>query len=173
MPDTPETVLIIGIGNALLGDEGLGVHVARKLLEQKALPTQVEVLEAGTALLDFLPEMARYSRVILVDAVRAGREPGTLYRAELVCDSGLELGSNPLLSLHEWGLCETLLVAERLGLLPRRLTLVGAEPESIAPRLELSPVLGRAAEQIVSLLLAEVASQAPGSADVDNSQVAC
>jgi len=159
-----EKVLIVGIGNELLGDEGLGVHVARSLLGAKAsLPPQVEVLDAGTALLDLLPEMSRYSRVILVDAVRAGQEAGRIYRLESLADFAGQLDTNPRMSLHQWDLMETLRVAEMLGLLPKKLSLVGAEPESIAPGTELSPKLTQAAEKIVSILLDEASSTEQGN----------
>ncbi len=151
-----EKVLIVGVGNELLGDEGLGVHVARSLLAAQASPPQVEVLEAGTSLLDVVQEMSRYSRVIIVDAVRAGQEPGTLYRAETLADLAGHLETILPISLHQWSLIETLRAAETLGLLPGQLTLVGAEPESIAPGTELSPRLARAAQRITSMLLKEL-----------------
>lgn len=156
MSEADKTVLIAGIGNELLGDEGLGVHVARALLAApEALQPQVEVLEAGTALLDFLPELTRYARVILVDAIRAGREAGTVYRAEMVGDLAGQLETSSPVSLHEWGLLESLRAAKTLGMLPERLTLLGSEPECVLPGTELSPKLRRAADQILSLLLEE------------------
>ncbi|MBI3670030.1 MAG: hydrogenase maturation protease [Acidobacteria bacterium] len=154
-----ETLLIVGIGNELLGDEGLGVHVARSLLAARdSLPARVEVLEAGTALLDFVAEMSRYSHVIIVDAVRAGQEAGTVYRVGSVAEFASQFEDNPPISLHEWNLIETLQVAEKLGLMPRQLTLIGAEPESLDPSTELSPKLAQAAEKIISILLAEESS---------------
>lgn len=160
MKQEQKTVLIVGVGNALLSDEGLGVHVARALLDARAsLPPQVDVLDAGTALLDVLPEMYRYAQVILVDAVRAGREPGTLCRAELGADLAGPAGFPPPVSLHQWDLLETLRIAALLGQLPKQLTLVGAEPECLAPGTELSPKLKRAAQQIASLLRAETGSR--------------
>lgn len=150
-------VLVIGVGNELLGDEGLGVHVARALAAPPAgWPPEVKVLEAGTALLDFLPEMASYSWVILVDAVKTGRAPGTILRAELSRDLGGPLVWSHPLSLHEWGCMETLQAGRALGLLPARLTLLGAEPERIAPCLELSPKVAEAAQHIVAWLLEEL-----------------
>lgn len=150
-----ETVLIVGIGNELLGDEGLGVHVARALLAARSsLPPHVDVIEAGTALLDVLPEMARYSCVILVDAVQTGNEPGTVYRTEAVADFAGQFTLPPV-SLHQWGVLETLWAARALGLEPEQLILVGAEPESLAPSTQLSPKLQQAAEKILSLLVEE------------------
>jgi hydrogenase maturation protease len=154
MTGAPETVLILGVGNELLGDEGLGIHVARALIVQ-SLPEHVQVIEAGTALLDLLPEMARHDRVILVDAVRAGREPGTIYRVEMVAGSIRQKEMPLQFSLHEWGILETLQAGETMGLMPKQLELLGAEPEKMELTMELSPRLERAAEQIVDLLVSE------------------
>jgi hydrogenase maturation protease len=150
-----QSVLIIGVGNDLLGDEGLGPHVARSLLSRKDLPAQVEVCEAGTALLDLLPAMAHHDRVILVDAIRTGREPGTVYRTELVTGSLFQSAAVLPVSLHEWGIIETLRVAEMLGLMPKQLTLLGAEPETLEPHIGLSALVALAAERIIGHILEE------------------
>jgi len=153
------SVLIVGVGNELLADEGFGVHVVRSLSGAAGmLPGHVDVLEAGTCLLDALPEMARHSEVILVDAVRAGRKPGTIYRLRVVADAIRRYETLPPTSMHEWGLIETLRVAELLGMLPQKLTLLGAEPESMEPSMELSPRLKRAAARLSALLRKEVST---------------
>ncbi len=159
-----QKVLVVGIGNELLGDEGLGVHVARSLLAELApmgsgrasLPLHVDVLVAGTSLLNIVPEMPRYARVIIVDAIQNNQRPGTLYRVDTLAELAGELEASVPLSLHEWNLIETLRAAEMLGLLPGKITLIGAEPESLAPSTELSPSLARAAKQIASILLEEL-----------------
>jgi hydrogenase maturation protease len=148
--------LIVGVGNELLGDEGLGVHVARHLLSSPdALPSSVDVVEAGTALFSVLGEASAYGRVILVDAVSTSRPPGTMYRLEL--DGEVEPGlSEPArFSLHEQDLFATLVDAKLMGLLPTRLTLFGVEPARVRPALNLSPALRRALPRIVSAVLAE------------------
>jgi len=156
MSGDEKTVLVVGIGNELLGDEGLGVRVARRLAAANLLPAHVAVLECGTCLLDALPEMSRYSRVIIVDAIRGGREAGTVYRAEISGDLSGQLPAVPSLSLHQWGVMETLQAAKLLGLSPPRITVVGAEPEHVHASLELSPALARAEAEIVARLLSEL-----------------
>ncbi|KAB2967038.1 MAG: hydrogenase maturation protease [Thermoanaerobaculia bacterium] len=155
-----EQVLVVGIGNELLGDEGLGVHVARSLLERPELPDcGLEVLEAGTSLLDALPEMARYQRVILVDAVVAGGEPGTIYRTRSVAPLLAAEMPPREISLHQWNLIEVFRVARTLNLTPAAVELIGAEPAQMGPGLELSPTLARSAARIVELLIAEHGGQ--------------
>jgi hydrogenase maturation protease len=156
-PQEGESILIVGVGNEYLCDEGLGVHVARSLLAMSdRLPAGVKVLEAGIFLMNSLGDLSRHRRVILVDAVRAGGSPGEVYRAELREGLAGSLPENPALSLHQWGVAESLRAAEILGLLPARLTLIGAEPARLEPGTDLSPALESARERIVSLLLEEV-----------------
>lgn len=160
-----EPVLVVGIGNELLGDEGLGVHVARALLGHPELPAcDLDVLEAGTSLLDALPEMARYRRVILVDAIAAGGQPGTIYRTPGIAPLLAAAESSQEISLHQWNLIEVFRVARALDLTPADVELVGAEPERMAPGLELSSTLARTAARIVELLIAEHGGRgAPGT----------
>jgi len=75
-------ILILGVGNLLLSDEGVGVHVARKLMEMD-FPPQVEVLEGGTDGFGLMHVLLQADRLILVDAVRGGGPPGSIYRFEI------------------------------------------------------------------------------------------
>jgi hydrogenase maturation protease len=147
--------LVVGVGNELLRDDGLGVHVAR-LLSGSPLPPDVDVLEAGTSLLDLLPEVTQYARVVIVDAIRKGSPAGTVFRCDNLDIRAAANESVAPLSLHQWGLLDTLAAAERLGMIPRQLTIVGAEPEIIDVGTQLSPTLETAAERIVETLIMEL-----------------
>lgn len=165
---TAERILIVGIGNLLLGDEGLGVHVAGALRAgYPPLPRGVEVVEAGTSLLDVLPELGRCDRVILVDAIRAGGVPGSTYRLDLSANlrAGGDWRLSPALSLHELAVDDALVAAKALGLLPSRVELIGAEPHSLEPGLVLSPAVARAATDIVAMIEAEVGPRCPDRRD--------
>jgi hydrogenase maturation protease len=158
--------LIVGAGNVLLSDEGLGVHVARALLDEpNVLPRGTDVVEAGTALLDVLPDAREYERVIVVDAVRAGGTPGTIYWFDLRDELNRRDTRSPhCLSLHEWSLVDSLRVAATLGWLPEDIRLLGAEPAALRDGLELSPVLAVAMRRMVALLRSSplcLASQGP------------
>lgn len=156
MDSQTDRILIVGVGNALLRDEGLGVHVARALQAMKpALPEHVDVFEAGTLMMDALPRMTSYSRVIVVDAVRAGKRPGSIYRIEADDGPATPPECGEAVSLHEIGVAETLSIGALMGLKPKSTLIVGAEPERIEPGTELSPRLVKAARRIVSMLLAE------------------
>ncbi len=124
--------LVLGMGNLLLGDEGVGVHAARALA-QAPLPPGVTVLEAGTAVLDALPDLERADRVIVVDAMTAGGEPGTVYR--LPVDRCARKAV--VASMHGFDLLGVLALAGRAD--PPEVEVVGVEPASIDWSLELTP----------------------------------
>lgn len=146
--------LIAGVGNILLGDEGIGVHAVRALMAQ-GLPAGVDAVDAGTALDGLLGELAGYGRLILVDAVRGGGRPGDVYRLEIRSRDDLAAAARPL-SLHEFGVAETLDQARALGVLPARVVLTGMEPESLAPAMEPSETCARALPGLIRLVLDEV-----------------
>jgi hydrogenase maturation protease len=142
---------VIGVGNLLLGDEGVGVHVARRLLERpERLPPGVRVVEAGTSILDCLGDALACSRVVVVDAMRSNARPGSIRRIGAARLRAIEASSRIGVSLHAWGVPQ---FATAIGLLspaPPRLSLVGIEPARIEPRLGLSPPVARAAGRVVA-----------------------
>lgn len=149
--------LIAGAGNLLLGDEGVGVHAVRALMEQ-GLPEGVDAVDAGTALGDLLGDLARYSAWILVDAIRGGGRPGDLYRLEIRSPDDLAASAGPL-SLHEFGVPEALAQARALGVLPPRVVLIGMEPERLEPGMELSLAAAAALPRLLALIRTEIATR--------------
>ncbi len=150
-------VVVAGVGNLLLSDEGLGVHVARALLAHPGeLPAGTQVVELGTSLLDASPEVAGCARLIVVDAIRRGGEPGAVYRFELNPRRLRDRARPGPLSLHDWGVFDSLAAMAAMGRLPRRVTLLGAEPASLEPGLELTPAVAAAADRLRAMILDEV-----------------
>ncbi|MBN2498217.1 MAG: HyaD/HybD family hydrogenase maturation endopeptidase [Deltaproteobacteria bacterium] len=145
-------VLILGVGNLLLADEGVGVHALRAL-RACALPAGVELVDAGTNALDFLDEMLAAERIVIVDALRADGSPGTIYRV-----SPDELSADPdrPLSVHQVGVLEALGMARQLGA-RAEVTIIGVEPETIDWGMELSPAIAARLAQVLDALRAEVA----------------
>ena len=78
----PGSTLVLGIGNLLLRDDGVGPHAVRAL-RARPLPANVEALDVGTAFLDAIPALEGAVRLVVVDAMRAGGAPGTVYRIAL------------------------------------------------------------------------------------------
>lgn len=119
--------LVLGVGNLLLGDEGVGVHAIRRQ-ETEALPGNVDVLDGGTGGFHLLALFEEYDPVILIDATMDGRPPGTvtLTRPRFASDFPRTL------SAHDIGLRDLLESAQLLGPLPE-LCLVTVSIENIQP----------------------------------------
>jgi hydrogenase maturation protease len=118
-------VLVAGIGNVFLGDDGFGVAVVDRL-SRTELPSWVRVADYGIRGMDLAYELADYELVILVDAVPRGGAPGTVYVIEAAIDE-LE----PTLDTHGMDPVKVLSLARELGKMPDRVIVVGAEPQSV------------------------------------------
>lgn len=140
--------LVLGLGNWLLSDEGVGVHAARAL-EAAGVPDGVVVLEVGTAILDALPELAHADRVIVVDAVAAGGAPGTVYRFSM--DQSLP---NPCIaSMHGFDITRVLALAERPS--APEVVVIGIEPARTGWSLDLSPEVSASLDRVIGAVLHE------------------
>ncbi|MCJ7646344.1 hydrogenase maturation protease [bacterium] len=145
-------IVVLGVGNLLLRDEGVGVHLIQKLREME-VGEGVELIEGGTSILDFLTRMEDISKLIIVDAIKLGGKPGTTY--EICVDDSLLKGGKDITSLHQLGVVETLALIKKMGKLPPTV-IIGIEPKEIAYGLELSPEIERELEKMVNLILKEV-----------------
>ena len=143
-------VLILGIGNLFLSDEGVGVHAIRCLSELD-LPPGVEVLDGGTSGADLVDHLEGRTKVVVIDAASGGGPPGTVYR----CEARELIEQEGALSLHEFGLADSLHMAERLGCAPQRVVVLGVQPATMEPGLELSPDVSAVLPGILKLALAE------------------
>jgi len=141
--------LILGMGNLLLCDEGVGVHVARALA-QRELPSDVSVVEAGTAFLDVLPDIEKADRILLIDAMEGGGAPGSVYRVPFdQCQH-----PNMLASLHGLDISRVLYMAgnDREPVV----TVFGIEPARIEWGTELSPAIERILPAVERAILHEL-----------------
>ena len=135
-------LLILGIGNVLLRDEGIGVRVVEALTgEDGGLPPGTRVVDGGTLGLDLLPLFEEVDGVVLVDAVDFGAAPG---RVQTLRDQELETVISQHLSPHQIGTADLLSVARLVGTLPPRAALVGVQPGVVEVGLELSEPVQRA-----------------------------
>jgi hydrogenase maturation protease len=154
-PDTP-SILVAGIGNVLLADDGFGVEAAR-LLARRELPAGVKVADFGIRGMDLAYELQEdYDVAILLDAVPRGEPPGTLFVIEHDPDSEAE-GADAL-DPHGMNPLRVLALARVLGTAPPRVLVVGCEPAAIVPpdddrlEMELSPPVRAAARRAVELV---------------------
>jgi hydrogenase maturation protease len=130
--------LVVGLGNPLMGDDGLGLAALARLAQDWDLPPTVEPVDGGTWGLELLPRFEEATHVLLLDAVDAGRDPGTPVELERE-DLPRLLGHK--LSPHQIELREVLALAELRGTLPASLACLGLQPASVELRAGLSPAL--------------------------------
>jgi hydrogenase maturation protease len=152
-PSLLVTTLVIGLGNPLLGDEGIGTRVVGELKELD-LPAGVEVVEGGTAGLGLIGLMEGYQRVIIVDAADMGRPPGHVVRFT-PSEVQFKTAEAPL-SLHQIGLGEALVVAEALEMAPAELIIIGVQPSRLEMGVGLSPEVEGTIPQAVRMILDEL-----------------
>jgi hydrogenase maturation protease len=145
--------LVIGLGNPLRGDDGIGMRVARLLAEQ-ALPEGVEVVQGGTCGLELVNWMEGWRRVLIIDAAEVGEVPGGFARFTLA--EGHLLGDDRHLSIHAAGLRDALLLAEVLGVLPDEVIIFGVQPAHLDWDDPLSPEVEAAVPKILSSVLGEL-----------------
>ena len=120
-------VLILGIGNILQSDDGLGVHIVNHISQSEIeLPHNVEVIDGGTAGFDLIPLMQGYEKIVIVDALKYKDEPGSIYRFKP--EHANE--SRSCLSLHEMGIMEVINLMKVMGMEPD-IEFVGIIPEDI------------------------------------------
>ena len=141
--------VILGIGNELLGDEGIGVHAVRRL-QNEILPEQTTVVEVGTAILDALDELEQADRIIVVDAMKDGRPPGTVYKIPLEQCSG----SACIASMHGFDIFRVMALAGRDT--PPPVMVFGVEPGVVGWSLELSPPVARSMDYLLDAVREEV-----------------
>ena len=146
-----KNILVLGIGNLLLKDEGVGVQVISKMVEMD-LPENVEVMDGATAPLDILYLANDVGKLIIVDAVKAGSAPGTIYR---ISPDDVETCIQVPLSLHHLDLVQMLELCDRIGSRPSTV-IIGVEPKEIDFELELSPEVAAKVPQIIELILREI-----------------
>lgn len=121
-------VLIVGVGNILMGDDGVGPYVVNRIVDSGCiLPEDVEVMDGGTAGLDLLHAMQGREKVIIVDALNVDDRPGSVYRFG---PENLRPAANRM-SLHEVGVRETIRVLRMMGENPK-VEIVGIVPERIS-----------------------------------------
>ena len=148
-------LLILGLGNALLADDGIGPAAVTCLETRYHVPDDVQVLDGGTLGLSLLPYVEDADAVILIDAVAADASPGTFVRLD-----GEDVGPavSTRLSPHQIGVADLLDGARWLERYPRRVVLLGLVPESIDLRFALSPCVDRALPALIDSVVDEAAT---------------
>lgn len=143
-------ISVIGMGNILLRDEGVGVHAVEALKKKYEFPEEVRLLDGGTLGLDLLHLIEGMDGVLFVDAVDLKRDPGTIAVIE---GKGLPSLLEPKLSLHHVGLSDLLFASSFLGTRPAEIVLVGIQPETLEIGLELSKTIEGRFDKLLETVL--------------------
>ena len=133
-------LLVLGVGNILLMDEGIGVHAVHAFLKENPYPDQVDFIDGGTFTQDIFYLFENYENILVLDIVRAGHAPGTIFCLE---ESDLRKDEKQMLSLHDIDLLDSLGMAQMRGHRPY-LRVIGIQPEKIDWGTELTATLARA-----------------------------
>jgi len=153
MKDLEYEVLVLGLGNLLMSDDGLGV-LAIEELKKKEWSDNILFLEAGTGIINCLSVISVSQKLIVVDAVRGGGKPGSVYRF-----TEEKLLGQRLTDSHGFSLPEALWWARKVKGLPREILIYGVEPEVITLGTELSPLVAKALPQVISRVIKEIKKQ--------------
>ena len=144
-----EKVIIIGVGNVLRRDDGVGVHVI-KALEDTILPNGVEVYDGGLGGFKLLDLIESMKKVIFIDAIEMGLPPGTV--KAFLPQEATSLLATQKCSLHNSDLLEVIKFAEKLDNAPE-IKIVGVQPANVEPGLELSVSVKDSIPQVIQTVV--------------------
>ena len=131
--------LVLGVGNTLMSDEGIGVHVIERLEAGYGIPKEVHVLDGGVLGMDLLYYLEGIENLLLIDAVETHKEPGTIIRLE---DDEVPAFLSMKISPHQVGVPDMLAASKLMDLYPKHIVLWGIQPEWLDMGLEISPLVG-------------------------------
>jgi hydrogenase maturation protease len=146
-------LLIVGLGNALHGDDGFGPRIIAELQQKYRFPENVRLVDGGIMGITLLPLLEKAKAVIVVDTVVFHKEPGTLYKFSI---SDIEATGEVPLSLHEIGFIEAVQILREEGKVVAG-TVIGVEPDRIIPwTTTFSPAVEEKVPQVMEMVLREI-----------------
>ena len=146
--------LVLGLGNTIMSDDGIGPKVIELLQQYKNIPEEIELLDGGTLGLDLLPRLEGVGRLIIVDAVETGQLPGTVVR---LAGDDVPVALETKLSPHQMGMKDLLAVARLMDCQPAEVILIGMQPASLEMDTELTPVVADNLPAIIDMVMKEIA----------------
>lgn len=147
------SALVLGIGNLLIGDEGVGCTTAAEINRRFQLPPDVECIDGGTAGFELLGLIDGREHLILIDALKDDRAPGTVIMVE-----GEQVPQAFLARTtpHQLGICDVLAAARLTDSLPAHLTLYGIEPKQLEVGIGLSPEVSAGMEKTIDAVIEQL-----------------
>lgn len=148
-------IVVLGIGNILMTDEGIGPHTVAALEARYVVPPEVEVIDGGTSGMELLRYVSGADHLVVVDSVRVHQPPATVVR---MTGEQVPAFFRTKLSPHQVGLSDLLATLAVLGEAPGSVTLIGVQPVSFDMNMELSPEVAARLDEVLGLVLAELAN---------------
>ncbi len=145
-------IMVIGVGNLIQMDDGVGIHTLREL-EKLDLPEEVELFDGGTLGIDLMPFIEGREKLIFIDSVKAEEKPGTIFKFE---PDDLNYDDAPKTSVHQIGLIESLQMISMIGKAPDKIVIFGVQPKTINWGEELTPEIQSAIPKLIPHLLQEI-----------------
>ncbi|MGB0683786.1 MAG: HyaD/HybD family hydrogenase maturation endopeptidase [Magnetovibrionaceae bacterium] len=147
-------ILVLGLGNILMSDEGVGVRLAQAIEDRYHVPDGIEVVDGGTTAWDLLDQMAERDFVLIGDAVNSADAPGTIVRLQ---DDEVPAFFRTKLSPHQVGLTDMLATLKLKGDAPKRIVIIGVVPADLSQDIKLSETVKGVFDQALSHMVAELA----------------
>jgi hydrogenase maturation protease len=144
---------LIGIGNILLSDEGVGVYIINAIKKRYTFSPKVEIIDGGTIGLDLLPLIEGRDKVLIVDAVDFGKEPGYIGVLE---KEAIPSALNSKLSVHHINLSDVLFALKLMDISPE-ICLIGIQPKSIKVGLDLTEEISARTDELIDEILKRLA----------------
>lgn len=146
-------IVVLGVGNVLYTDEGVGVHAVDEIARRYELPPEVELIDGGTSGMELLDALAGADRLVIVDAVASGAPPGSIVKLE---GDAIPRFFTTKLSPHQVGLCDVLAALSLMEASPGETVIVGVEPASLDMAMGLSATVAAVLPAVLDMVMAEL-----------------
>lgn len=145
-------ITVLGVGNELLSDEGIGIHTIKEL-QKRDLPPEIEIIEGGTDGFGLLNIITSTDHLIVIDSLKGGGKPGSIYRFHI--DDAPSCPDLFKTSVHQIGILEVINLSSLIGSTPDTVV-IGVEPKVLKTGMALSPEIRKKIPRIIELVLAEI-----------------
>lgn len=146
-------VVVLGVGNLLMSDEGVGVHAVAELERRWTFPDHVRLVDGGTSTNELLGDLENLDHLVVIDAVAAGLQPAGLVRLE---GDAVPAAFTTKLSPHQVGISDLLATLKLLGREPKHVVLFGVEPVRLTLDLTLSPQVAALMPELCEQVIGEL-----------------
>lgn len=144
------SIALIGLGNILLMDEGIGVHAVKKLKEDWVFYPDIEIIDGGTLGLDLLTYFEKHSKILIIDAADFGKEPGYI---QVLGGSDIFKSFSKKLSVHHIGLVDILVACELMGIELAEIKIIGIQPCAMDFGIQMTDEISKRMPDLIQLAI--------------------